>query len=758
MADKRLRLIVEAVTSQAQQKLRSFSNAIRQFGDQAERSMDKSTRATSEFGAGMKAMTVMAGAMIADLIMRYGRLAAQTIINAEQLAAANLALQDSFEAVAGQYGLGSEKIIDAIQRASKFTIDRYTAMGAASTAMRLGVATDIDEFEKLMKIAYMRARETGTGVEEAWGWITRGIGRASPFILDNLNFLVGTNDVLETHAQLLGKTAEELSKLERQEALRNYVLQQGADDLERWNEVGGDAIDVFAEWRAASAELKQVLAEQLLPTVTELTIAATELARVITTGLVDPMKSEQQVFADLVEQTGSISEATKLFAENIRLASGNLVPYEEALRHAERAALDYRIAAIGIDQGIREDIEAMRLAEKGAIDLGTAQKELAVDTEEATKAAERAEDAWSSYLRNVAEQNWRFQRQVEDAQFRATQAAERALFQLMEIERDAADRRADLLESYAIRIEADTARHYQKLRWLKQDLMDELRDMEWEYQRDRSELLRRAPWWIKQALQKEFQERERIAATGNMKELRRFDKQLLERIKAIDPIYAQELELLMEHYQHQRKIERRETRQARRREKENWRIQNTEQERNLDLQLRQLERNLEYRLEAWHFQQQQREESEQWSMERMITENEHQLSVMYERTRDKLDDLPALYEHYGYTSWEAFVRGWLNAQTEHPLGHPTEPVGYTPGGYPVFQRGIEYVPKTMPAILHRGETVLPAPEAARYREGAGAITLQIENLNVYGTSVRAARQFVKQVESKLGQGIRRRSR
>jgi len=49
-----------------------------------------------------------------------------------------------------------------------------------------------------------------------------------------------------------------------------------------------------------------------------------------------------------------------------------------------------------------------------------------------------------------------------------------------------------------------------------------------------------------------------------------------------------------------------------------------------------------------------------------------------------------------------------------------------------FQFGTDYVPRTGPALLHRGEMVIPADEAAAVRAGSGEITLSIGAINVSG--------------------------
>ncbi len=756
MADKKLRLLVEAVTSRAQQKLRSFGNSIQRFGDQAGRRLDTVTAKTRGFGDSLMSLENVAKVALAAVASHYVRAAVESAISTAQMAAKNMALEDSFEAVAARYGAASEEILEAIDRASKGTVDRFSAMAAASTAMRLGVATNVEEFEKLMKITYVRARETGKSVVDAWNWMATGIGRGSPRILDNLNILIKENEVMEKQARLLGKTVDQLSALERQEATRNAVLEQGADDLERWNEIGDDAVDVFERFHVTTAELRQELGEALLPAVIEVTEAVIGLKKAV----LDADEAALSQVDTIVRTSGSLEEMARRFSllnqrqrEGGRWAKEGIQDYRELGLTLEGVGQAIRV----VDQGIREDLRAMRDAERGAQDLGDATDDVTEDLEEQQEALEKGADVWDDYLRDVAEKNWNYARRVEDAQFSMRQAAERAMFDLMKIERDAGDRRGDLLETAAIRIEADTATHYNRLRYMKQDLMDELADMEWDYQRDRRDLLDRAPWWIRQALSKEFQERERIAKSGDKKALDKFDATLEARIEAIDPVYAKELELLEERYEHQEDVEEREAKQSLRREKDAWRRSSREQERSLDHQLRQLDRNLRHRRHEWSFHQQQREASERWSMSRLITKHEHSLNVMRETTERRLADISPLFEYYGYDYARALAEGFVRGQQDHPLSFTTPGRPYKgPGGVPL-QQGIQYVPTTMPALLHPGEAVLPTPEARLWRAG-GETTIHVE-VNVGGgyTPYRA-REVGDAVAQQLGTEIRQRSR
>jgi len=292
---------------------------------------------------------------------------------------------------------------------------------------------------------------------------------------------------------------------------------------------------------------------------------------------------------------------------------------------------------------------------------------------------------------------------------------------------------------------------------IMQDLADDLLDTEWDYQRDRADAMKKAPWWIRQALSKEYQERDRIASTGDAKALKDYDAMLLERIRAIDPVYAQELELLQDQYSHKEDIDRREAGQSLEREKDSWRITNREQERGLDQQLRELNRNLGYQLEEWHFHQGQREESERWSMKNLIVEHDHSLGKMYDDTQRKLADLPPIYQHYGYENWVSFIQGWNAGQGDYPLSLPAVSTGGGGAGPKRHQWGAWEIPSNELAYLHKGEMVVPAPAAQQIREGTGGVNITIQHLTVMGGRS-GAREFLNAVNEELGSGVARRSR
>ena len=660
MADKKISIFVEAAVAGAKRKLKELEDSLGRLGKTT------STTATSVSG-GMgrmeQAATVLEGAFkkLAVVGAAYlAKMAAEHIVQYSRMAAKNLELEESYERVAARYGMASDAILAALDKAAKGTIDKFSLMLEANKAMRLGVATTVEEFGDLMKIAVVRAKEFGTSTAQAWDTLINAIGRAEPAFAKNIGFMLDANALYAEHAQSIDKVASGLTDLERREAIRNEILRQGLPDMEAWNDMGVTAADVFQQYDATMVELRQELGEKFLPVV----VGATQELLEFVKGAETAEQATRDLTVEVIASAGSFGDAARRLEElNRQVEAGGRWAREGAKDYSTfRTQLEgWEPILRAVDEGIREDVRAMELGEKALVGIGATTQDTAADQEELDTALQKGADVWADYGRRVEEANYQFARSVEDAQFRATQALEDAAFRRYEIERNAGERRGDILTQYDIRLEAATATHYNRLRYMRQDLLDELSDMDWEHEQDRAEMMKRAPWWIRQALQKEFSERERIAKTGDSKALRDYDKALKERIRAIDPIYAEELDLLDEHYEHQADVEKREAGQGQQRQADDWDIRNREQRRSLDEQLRQLDQNLGDQLGAWYFHEGQREEAERRSMGRMHDEHDHALAAMYDNTIRRLEAITPIWEAYGYEWGMALLKGMAKA-------------------------------------------------------------------------------------------------
>jgi hypothetical protein len=93
----------------------------------------------------------------------------------------------------------------------------------------------------------------GISTTQAFNDIVTGIGRASPFILDNLGIVLDAEGKYQAYAEAVGKTAEELTKAEKTQALLNGVLESSKGLLE---ETGGLTLDNAGKWEQMSAAQK----------------------------------------------------------------------------------------------------------------------------------------------------------------------------------------------------------------------------------------------------------------------------------------------------------------------------------------------------------------------------------------------------------------------------------------------------------------------------------------------------------------------
>lgn len=135
---------------------------------------------------------------------------------------------DSFENLAASAGQSSESMLVALRRASNGMISDGELMLSANKAMMLGVADTAEEMTALLGVARTRGAAMGLSASQAFDNIVTGLGRESALILDNLGIVLDAEKVMADYAKTLDKTAQELSSVERKQALVNAVMAQSA--------------------------------------------------------------------------------------------------------------------------------------------------------------------------------------------------------------------------------------------------------------------------------------------------------------------------------------------------------------------------------------------------------------------------------------------------------------------------------------------------------------------------------------------------
>jgi len=179
--------------------------------------------------------------------------AVKLLTDAAQEGAAFQRIEEASGSLAESMGTDMDEILSSLQSASLGMVSDFDLMQSASRAMMLGVSADAGELSQLMEVAALRGRAMGLSTTQAFNDIVTGIGRASPLILDNLGIVVDAEARYKAYADSVGKTAEELSKAEKTQALLNGVLESSKGLLES---AGGLTVDNAGKWEQLSAAQK----------------------------------------------------------------------------------------------------------------------------------------------------------------------------------------------------------------------------------------------------------------------------------------------------------------------------------------------------------------------------------------------------------------------------------------------------------------------------------------------------------------------
>ncbi len=131
----------------------------------------------------------------------------------------------SFDVLAAGVGQSSDKMLDAMQRASDGMVSDNELILGANKAMLLGVAKNSDELGRLLEASRVLGQAMGQDVGKSFDDLVIGLGRLSPQILDNLGIANEGEQMFENYAKSVGRTADSLTKAEKRQILLNKVME-----------------------------------------------------------------------------------------------------------------------------------------------------------------------------------------------------------------------------------------------------------------------------------------------------------------------------------------------------------------------------------------------------------------------------------------------------------------------------------------------------------------------------------------------------
>lgn len=229
----KLMVTVGAETYQAELNLKRLGNQLTktaQEGTRSARTLGGSLRDLDRWaGVASGGLMGLAGFAGAGALVGFAGHVASSAVQLAKLGEQATRTEDSFRRLMGQAQVSGDEMLDALRRAAGGAVADTQLMLNANRAFGLGVADSIEEMTALMEVARVRGQDMGLTLDEAFSKLVTGLGRASELILDDLAITFDAEQVYSDYAATLGKTASNLSEVEKKQALVNIVLKEAAE-------------------------------------------------------------------------------------------------------------------------------------------------------------------------------------------------------------------------------------------------------------------------------------------------------------------------------------------------------------------------------------------------------------------------------------------------------------------------------------------------------------------------------------------------
>lgn len=385
---------------------------------------------------GLDTMTISAQSLASAVaILTTGLTAMVTVFNWGEIASGNERLITSGEQLAVSYGSSLDQILASVKETSNGTVSEMDIIASSNKAMMLGVSGSAEQMGQLMEIAALRGRAMGISTTQAFDDMVRGIGRMSPMILDNLGIVVDADGTYGAYAESIGKSASELSRSEKIQALLNKVLQEGNKLLDDAGGLADDNASKYERWNAELDNTKNQLLENTLGMARFADMGASALA-----SFQDVTEDQSLGEFFIANATGANLLNTALGFLEDRVASHNQISRDaDAARWEGLASMYETVKAAGELSGAILSVSgADEVAVEGAIKVQEAYdkyndtlSDLQIDHDELiAKKQELIEQGWSPESEKIQDVNDRLA-ENEQKQKDVTEAMKGTLDQML---------------------------------------------------------------------------------------------------------------------------------------------------------------------------------------------------------------------------------------------------------------------------------------------------------------------------------------
>ena len=206
----RLEKSVESASSRA----RIASSNLAKLGSDIANAGAKAQTSVSRFESAGKAMSALKAAAVVGMASQAGEWLAEASEQSLRFAAAQRALKID---------------ISGAQEAVGGLVSEYDLMVQANKAVQAGVVRTSEEYTKMASSAVRLGLANDRSARESMEDLTTALARGSSKVLDNLSIYLTAGEAQEEYARKIGKTTEELTENEKQQAFVVIGLERAAD-------------------------------------------------------------------------------------------------------------------------------------------------------------------------------------------------------------------------------------------------------------------------------------------------------------------------------------------------------------------------------------------------------------------------------------------------------------------------------------------------------------------------------------------------
>lgn len=224
-----------------------------------------------------------------------------------------------FEQFAKASGKTATEALEKFREATRGTVSDTQLMIAANRAVGLGIAGNVDTFANLTNLARNLGRVMDKDVGDALNRLVLGIGKAEPELLDELGIVLRQKPAFEAYAFSVGKSADELTIAERQQAVYNETVRQGEAILARFGQQGVTTKDGFDQLQATLSNVLASVGRALAPAFSKLAAAVKPVVESFGQFFDNNSVAIGSALAGVVETIGAKLQVVAQFVRNAKI-------------------------------------------------------------------------------------------------------------------------------------------------------------------------------------------------------------------------------------------------------------------------------------------------------------------------------------------------------------------------------------------------------------------------------------------------------